>query len=150
MPQANRDPFVGFHFIIDFGAKCKGMFKECGGLGSEHEVVEHKFAGGVPTKMEGYQKLPGRLKWENISLKRGLTDNLEMWNWRQEIIKGKIKGARVDGTIMLLDHDGSIGAEWKVSQAWPSKVSGPQLNASGNDYAVEELTIVHEGVERMK
>ena len=65
-----QDPLVSFHYAIDVQGKIKGYFTECSGIGSEHEVIEHKVVdeGGHEIVM----KVPGRLKWENITLKRGI------------------------------------------------------------------------------
>jgi phage tail-like protein len=74
------DPLVGFHYAIEVEGKVSGYFTECSGIGSEHEVIEHKV---VDTKgREQIMKIPGRLKWENITLKRGITDNMDIWSWR--------------------------------------------------------------------
>jgi len=69
-----RDPLVGFHYAIEIQGVVSGYFTECIGIGSEHEVIEHKV---VDEKgREHIQKLPGRLKWENVTLRRGITDDL--------------------------------------------------------------------------
>jgi len=46
--------------------------------------------------------------------------------------------------------DGVALAKWSFTNAWPSKLSGPTLNATSNEVAVEEITIVHEGMTREK
>ena len=78
--MAREDPLVGFHFGIDMQGKIEGFFTECSGLGSEHEVIEHKV---VKEGKEIVMKIPGRLKWENIVLKRGIMKNMDIWNWRK-------------------------------------------------------------------
>ncbi len=72
-----EDPLVGFHFAVDLQGTIKGYFTECSGLGSEHEVIEHKVI--TEKGQEVVLKMPGRLKWENITLKRGITSNMD---WR--------------------------------------------------------------------
>ena len=142
------DPMVGYQFAIDFGKKVTGYFTECNGLESETEVVEHKVVG--PRGQPIIQKLPGRLKYGNITLKRGITADMEIWTWRQLVEQGKIKDARVPGSIVMYDYNYEEVARWQVANAWPSKVSGPQFKADGNEFGVEELTIVHEGFTRTK
>ena len=124
------------------------VFRECSGIGSESEVVEYK-----GTKQEDYhtiQAIPGRLKWMKINLKRGITDTLEAWTWRKMVEEGNVEGARASGTIVMVNQNGDPVAEWTFDRAWPSKISGPQLNSGQNDVGVEELEIVHEGLRRLR
>ncbi len=142
------DPLVSVNFYVDVGGKVTGMFKECSGLGSESDVVEHKVVtkGGIPTTM----KVPGTLKWQNVVLKRGVTNDMEIWNWRKQVEDGKVEGARKDGSITMYNQAMKEVARWNFVSAWPIKVSGPSLNAGTNEIAVEELTISHEGMKRVK
>ncbi len=122
-------------------------FRECSGLGSETEVVENKGAKGIQV----YEKTSGRLTWDNITLKRGMTDSIALWNWRKQIQEGNIDSARKNGSIVIYDTQAKTKtATWHIEGAWPSKLSGPTLNATSNDVAVEELVLVHEGCYREK
>jgi phage tail-like protein len=141
------DPMVSCYFSLDVG-KVSGFFTECSGLGSETEVVAHKVMG--PGNQEIVRKIPGRLKWGDITLKRGITANLDMWTWRKLVEDGDVSGARLNGTIRMHDQEGSVVAEWQFEKGWPSKISGPSLKSDGNDIGVEELTIVHEYIKRTK
>ena len=58
--------------------------------------------------------------------------------------------ARKSGSIVLFDQANSEVARWNFVDAWPSKVTGPQAKADGNEVAIEELTLAHEGLERVK
>jgi phage tail-like protein len=82
--------------------------------------------------------------------KRGITADMQIWTWRQKVEEGKIKDARYTGSIVMYDYNFEEVARWKVMNAWPSKVSGPQFKSDGNEYGVEELTLVHEGFTRTK
>ncbi len=143
------DPLVSPNFYLDVGGEVTGLFKECSGIGSESEVVEHKAVdkGGVPVVL----KIPGPLKWQNVVLKRGVTDDMEIWKWRQKVEEGNVKDARRDCSIVMYDQvTQKEVARWNFLNAWPVKVSGPSLNAGTNEIAVEELTIAHEGLKRTK
>lgn len=141
------DPIVSFNFEIQFGP-LNGYFTEVSGLGSEHEVTEHKIVGKGGDK-EAIRKIPGRLKWGDITLKRGVTSNMDIWQWRKMIEDGKINEARINGSIMMYDNSGVLVAQWDVVAAWPSKLSGPSLNSESSAVGVEEVTIVHEGIMRV-
>lgn len=143
-----EDPLVGFHFGVDISGAVKGYFTECSGLGSEHEVIEHKV---ISEKgQEVVLKLPGRLKWENIVLKRGITGNMDMWTWRKQVEDGDLEGARRNGSIVMYDSKLQEVARWDFERGWPLKVTGPQPKADSNEIGVEELTIAHEYIKRKK
>lgn len=146
MPD-REDPLVGFHFAVDIQGVVTGYFTECSGLGSEHEVVEHKVV--TETGQEVMLKLPGRLKWDNITLKRGITSNLDIWDWRKQVEDGGVAGARRDGSIVMYDQELNEVARWNFERAWPLKVSGPSPKADSNEIGIEELTIAHEYITRV-
>jgi phage tail-like protein len=148
MASRNTDPLVGFHFRLDVSGAVTGFFTEVGGLGSETEIIEHKVVSDSGTDF--VQKIPGRLKWGDISLKRGITDIMDMWNWRKMVEDGDITGARKNGSIMMMNQSLEIIAQWDFVNGWPSKVTGPQLQSDSNAFGVEEMTIVHEGITRVK
>jgi len=142
------DPLIAFQFGIDVGGNITGYFSECNGLGSENEIVEHKVIDKDGHEL--IQKIPGRLKWNDITLKRGITDNLQIWEWRDKVVNGKMKDARTNCSIIMFDRDYVPAAQWDLVNAWPSKVTGPELKSDSNDFAVEELVLVHEGMKRVK
>jgi len=148
MPQRETDPLVGFHFSLEVSGKVTGYFTEIGGLGSETEVVEHKVV--TDTGVDFVQKIPGRLKWGDITLKRGVTAIKDVWDWRQLVVNGDVSAARANGSIIMFDTNGTAVAQWDFTNGWPSKVSGPSLTSDAGAYVVEEMTIVHEGITRLK
>jgi phage tail-like protein len=143
-----EDPLLGFNFMLELEGALAGYFTECSGIGSEHEIVEQK----VVDKQghEIVRKIPGRMKWQDISLKRGITSDLKIWEWRDQLVQGKSKDARKNITITMLSRDYQPVAVWHFANAWPSKVTGPNLKSDSNEFGVEELTIVHEGMYREK
>ena len=143
---AASDPLVGAYFSIEVGS-VTGYFTEVSGLGSETEVVEHKIMG--PGNIEVVRKIPSRLKWGDITLKRGITMNLDMWDWRKQVEDGDVSGSRQNGSIYMHDQEGAIVAQWDFTDGWPSKISGPSLGSDKNEIAIEELTIVHEYITRV-
>jgi phage tail-like protein len=141
------DPLVSFHFAIDFG-KVTGYFSEVSGIGSETEVTDVKVtdAKGRPV----IRKIPGRLKWGEITLKRGITSNMDFYQWRKQVEDGLVDAARTDCSIIMYDQAGKEIARWNVFKAWPSKISGPSIKSDSSEVGVEELTLVHEGIMRAK
>jgi phage tail-like protein len=147
MAARPTDPLIGFHFKIDVSGKVSGFFTEVSGLGSETEVVEHKVV--TENTLDVVQKIPGRLKWGDITLKRGITAVMDFWAWRKMVEDGDIAGARANGSVMMYDQSLNLVAQWDFVNGWPSKCTGPQIQSDSNSFGVEELTIVHEGIVRV-
>ena len=142
-----REPRPASFFRLTLGGKeSVGVFKEASGFDSETEVIEHKAidANGRPHT----RKVAGGIKWSNITLKRGVDEQHEIWKWRDTVIKQGADKARVDGTIELLDISGDPIATYQFKQGWPIKYVAATLDASTNNVALEELHIAHEGFTR--
>jgi phage tail-like protein len=139
------DPLVGFQFALEFN-DMTGYFTEVSGIGSENAVTTHKV---VTTEgKELTLQIPGRIEWGEITLKRGLTTNIQFWDWREMVVMGDIGGARRNCTITMFDREYNPVVTWTINNAWPSKLSGPNIASDSNDFTIEELTLVHEGLYR--
>jgi phage tail-like protein len=148
MPSTREDPLVGFTFSVEIDGIQSAFFSECSGLGSEHEVVLHK---AVDSKgKEVFMAQPGKMKWLPITLKRGITSDMAMWEWRKKVEQGDLKGARKTGSIVMYDQALKEVARYNFENGWPSKLSGSGLSASGAEVAIEEIVIQHEFLERTK
>ena len=144
--QQNRNnPNERVVAVLDVG-DLQAAFVEVSGIGSESEVLDFRDGGQSEQKV---LKIPGRLKWQDITLKRGLTSDLELWKWRKMVEDGG-EGFRKNGSLTLLNRNRQSVAQWDFKNAWPSKISGPQRKADGNDVSTEEITIVHEFIERVR
>jgi phage tail-like protein len=141
------DPLIGFNFALDLQGTITGYFTECSGIGSEHEIVEHKVV--TDKGVEVVQKIPGRLKWQDVTLKRGITQDMQIWDWRAIVEKGEVVKARKTCSIVMFDRNYKEVARWNFENAWPSKVTGPSVKADSNEFGVEEVTLVHEGMTRV-
>ncbi len=141
-----EDPLLGFNFLLELDDAVAGYFTECSGVGSENEIIEHKVVD--KSGHELVRKIPGRLKWQDISLKRGISSDLQIWQWREKVVLGSMSDARKSVTITMMDRKYEPIAKWHFTNAWPSKVSGPSFKSDDNSFGVEEVTIVHEGMYR--
>lgn len=145
--MAGRDPLAGFQYAVEVQGVVSGYFTECSGLGSEHEIIEHKIVN--EKGKEVIQKIPGRMKWQDITLKRGITDSMDIWDWRKKVEDGEVESARSNGSIVMFDQHLSEVARWNFENGWPTKVTGPSMKSDANEIGVEELTITHEGMWRV-
>ena len=134
-------PLAVFHFQVDWGGTKLG-FSEVTGLNVEVQPIEYR--DGLSPEYSP-MKMPGMKKYGNITLKRGVFkgDN-EFYDWLNSVKLNKIE--RRDITISLLDEDHNPLVVWTVVNAWPSKVTFPDMKATGNEVAVEQLELVHEGI----
>jgi len=140
--MARVDPYKNFRFLVELDGVVQAGFSECSGFGSEVEVVEYREGGDVQT----VRKLTGKTTFPDISLKWGLTDSRELYDWHLAAVNGEME--RKNGSIILQDDVGEEKVRWNFFQAWPSKWTGPSLSSTGNEVAVEELTVACERVER--
>jgi len=143
-----ENPLVAFKFGLEIEGKLSGMFTNVSGIGSETEVVTQKVT-NPDTGETIIQQIPGRLTWTPITLKRGVTSSVDIWEWRQSVVEGDIDGARTNCSIIAYSQDNSEIARWNLENAWPSKVVGPEMDSGSTTYMMEDVTIVHEGLERV-
>jgi len=136
-------PTPKFSFVVDIdGVATSVLFQEVTGLESETQPIEYR-RGTSPSFAT--VKMPGLRKSGNVTLKRGVFkgDN-RFFDWFDSIKRNSAKRSTV--TIKLLDESGKPTMTWKLANAWPTKVSSSDLNASGNDVAIESIELAHEGL----
>jgi phage tail-like protein len=139
-----EDALAGYSFSVEIDGVSIAQFREISGLSAEIQVIEHR-----ENKVKGLpimKKLPGARKFGDLTLKRGRTDNQELWKWLKKVQDGDIDGARAHASIVLYDYKHGETSRWNITNAWPSKVSIGSLQAGGNDVLLEECVITHEGV----
>jgi len=141
-----KDPYKNFRFLLEIDGIAQAGFSEVTVPDSTSDVTEYR-EGNEPITP---RKLPGLTKYGNITLKWGMTDSLEIYNWRKQVEDGKIKDARKNVAVILWGDEGEPVGRWEFSQAWPIKYDGPDLNAKGNEVAIETLEIAHEKVIRVQ
>lgn len=134
-------PIPKFHFLVDWAGTNLG-FTEVTGLGVETEVIEYR-SGASPEYQS--QKMPGRQKFSNVTLKRGTFEgDNEFFEWWQTVALNTIE--RRDITIKLLNENHEPLVVWSLRNAWPTKVQGADLKSDANEVAIETIELVHEGL----
>lgn len=140
-----KDPYRNFRFLLEIDGIVQAGFTEVTVPDTSTDVVEYREGNEEPH----LRKLSGLNKFANIALKSGTTDSMELFNWRKLVMQGKIKDARRNIAVIVKDEEGNPGARWEFENAWPSKYDPPDMNAKGNDVAIETMELVHEGMKRV-
>jgi len=144
MPR--NDPLRNFRFRLEIDGLQAAAFAEAAIGETTTDAIDYR-EGTDPTHV---RKLSGLTKFGNITLKRGITDSLEIYNWHKEIMAGQIQSNRKQVAIVVIDEAGADKARFVVSEAWPSKYDPSDLNAKGNEVFIELLELVNEGIERVQ
>lgn len=144
MAGQRKDPLRNFRFRVEIDGIQQAGFSDVSGFDATIDVIDYR-EGSDPTHV---RKLPGLTKYGNITLKWGITDSLDIYNWHKLAIDGDIQRKNI--SIIAMDEKGDDKARWDIVNAWPTKYDPPDFTAKGNDVAIETLEIVHEGVTRVK
>ena len=134
-------PLPKFHFQVQWGGTKIG-FTEVTGLEVTTEKIEYRDGA---SKEYHKVRMPGMQTFGDLTLKRGVFagDN-EFYDWWNTVALNTVE--RRDITISLLNESHEPVVVWKVKKAWPTKVTSTDLNASGNETAIETLMLTHEGL----
>jgi phage tail-like protein len=142
-----KDPFQNYRFRVEIDSVTQAGFSEVIMPESINEVIEVREGTEATSNV---RKQSGRVSYTNLILKWGLTASMELYNWRKMIEQGKINQSRRNISVVLLDEEFNEAARWQFSNAWPSKYKAPDMNADGNEVAIETLEIVFESMQRVK
>lgn len=135
-------PYSNLRFSVEIDGLTWAGFSEVTGLSIEIDVEEY-LEGGVN---EFVHKLPKTVKFQNITLKKGLIQSYKMWDWIQEVAEGSISPQNC--RIILMDQDGNTICYWAVANAFPVKWTGSDLKATGGEIFMESLELAHQGIQR--
>jgi len=138
-------PLPKFHFQVKWDTQVMS-FQEVSGLEIQSEEITYRSG---DSKQFSVIKMPGLTKYGNVTMKRGLfKGDYKFWDWIAEIKMNTIK--RLPIVISVLDETGEVAMSWTLTNAWPTKVSGTDLKADGNEVAIETIEIAHEGLSKTK
>jgi len=146
MPDNRNDPYRNFRFRLEIDGIDEAGFSEVTIPDVDIESIEYRNGNEINT----VRKLPGLAKYSNITLKKGITNSTVLYDWVNMVEIGKISKARKNIAIILMNEEGEDVNRWEFTNAWAKKYKAPDLNAKGNEVAIETLEIVHEGMKRVK
>ena len=139
--STNLWPIPKFKFKVQWD-DVEIAFQEVSGLDVEAQPIEYRH-GNSP----GYSvlKMPGLKKYSDVTMKKGVFkgDN-KFWDWFNQINMNTI--ARKSVTITLLTEGDTVAMVWKLTNAFPTKITSTDLKSQGNEAAIETIVIAHEGL----
>jgi phage tail-like protein len=139
------DPYRNFRFKVELDGIESAAFSEATIPDSTTDPVDYR-EGTDPTHQK---KLSGLTKYGNVTLKKVITDNLELYDWRKQIEALGAVSNRKNISLILVDEEGNDKSRWDIVEAWPTKYDPSDFSAKGNEVLIETLEIVHEGITRV-
>ncbi|ARA94275.1 MAG: phage tail protein [Bacteroidetes bacterium] len=144
MATFRERPYSQFNFIVEIDGLDRAGFQEVSGLGMEINVAEYREGNeldNAPRKITGLYKVP------DVTLKRGVIGALDLYEWLNEVRNGSQDALRSVSIQMLSEDRATVAMAWQLSNARPMKYTGPTLNGTGTDVAVEELVLACERID---
>ena len=146
--MARQDPLRKFRFRLEIDGLQQAAFSEVtiGDLASD--PIEYR-EGDEPTTV---RKLSGLTKYANVTLKWGITDSVELAEWHQQIAGSATPLEQIRKTVVIRvqDEAGADRAAFEITRAWPCKYDPTDLNATGNEVAIDSLELCNEGIRRIQ
>ena len=141
-------PFTAFNFEVklvitgerasDFSNPLvQGEFAECDGLEMTMEPKKIREGGNNTTQIN----LVGPVSYGNLTLKRGMTPNFDLWRWFQLAMGGPTRGLRASGTVVMKSAAHQAVVAFDLTECLPLKLKGPSLNAKDGQVAIEEFQL---------
>jgi len=144
--MARKDPLRNFRFRLEIDGIQQAGFSEVTVADTTTDVIDYREGNEPPH----FRKLSGLTKYANITLKWGVTDSMELYNWHAKVVElgSGGEGVRKKVTVVVLDEAGKDAARFVVTNAWPVKYTPGALTGKGNDVMIETLEFANEGIER--
>lgn len=140
------DPYRNFRFRVVIDGIQVASFADATIPDTSSDAVDYREGTDAPHS----RKLSGQTKFGNVSLKKGLSDNMDLYNWRKAIEQKGALANRKSLSLILIDEEGNDKAQWDIVEAWPIKYDVSPFSAKGNEVSIETLELVHEGITRVK
>ena len=152
-PTPRKNPYAAFNFKVALDGETAtdfAGFMEISGLDSENAVIEYREGADQIAGSGAYlSKQPGLEHYSPVTMRRGMTDNLTLWTDLRQSVRNATNTPKTL-TVTLQDENHKPVRSWTLTNAWVSKMSGPSLNAKGNEIAIESIEVVYDRLEDIK
>ncbi len=146
MPGERNDPYRNFKFRVEIEGIQVAGFADATIPDSTTKSVDYREGTDLPHQ----RKLSGLTEYASITLKKGITDSMDLYNWKKQVEDFGAINARKSISLILIDEEGNDKAQWNILEAWPTKYDPSDFSAKANDVVIETFEILHEGVTRTK
>jgi phage tail-like protein len=137
------DPEGNYIFALEIDGIEVAQFLECAGIKSTTDVFELQ-EGGMNSRVH---KLPGQARWDNLQLRYGVTRDVSLLKWRDEILQDKFAAdKRRNGSIVVKNNQMMVVRRYNFVGAWPVSWEGPSFSSSGAELAIEMIELAHHGI----
>lgn len=148
MRDASGRALLGNRFILEIDAVQMGVFQECTGLGMSLDIEAIEEGGNN----HFVHQAPGRMRWNNITLKRGVVSDSSFFEWISRCSGEGYAAAgnrleRSTGAVTAVDEQGTRVVTWTFLDCLPVRWTGPTFGASKGEALAEELEIAHHGIK---
>jgi phage tail-like protein len=145
--MARQDPLRNFRYRLEIDGIEQAGFAEVAVGDLSTDPIEYREGDEITT----VRKLNGLNKYANVTLKWGITDSMELANWHQLVVDDStaLDDARRTVVIRVQNEAGEDKAAFEVTKAWPCKYDPSDLNAKGNEVAIDALELCNEGIKRI-
>lgn len=142
MATKRLDPYNGYNFTVEVGGVQIAGFRSVSGLETTISSLTYREGGDASLSQ---RPMPGMVTYSNITLSRGVTSDRTLFDWHQGFVQGA--GTKQNVSIILCDNARNPKIRWNLSKCWPTRWTGPSLDATGDAIAIESLELAHEGIE---
>lgn len=142
-------PFTAFNFLVEVqvsginGKLASAAFSECDGLEMTMEVKTIREGG----RNSGPVHMIGPVGYAQLTLKRGMTSNVDLWRWFERTNGRGNGGLRGVAEVITLAADGKEQLRFRLGGCLPVKLKAAALNAKDGQIAIEEMQVAYESLE---
>ena len=142
MPEARRDPYLNFNFLVEIDGVTVAGFAEADLPEARIEMETYREGS---ERINSGRRLPAGVLFGPLVLRRGFDGDRTLFQWWRDVADGNVERRNV--VIVLRDQSGREVARWNFRDGLPTKYTGPSLNAKGNNVAIESLELAVEDME---
>ena len=139
------EPLTAARFELTIDGHSLAVFSELVGISSAVDIENVRLDTNRKHKLK---KLPGKRTPPTVTLKRGMTRNIELAAWHELVVLGDV-AARKNVTLTMYDVTGDPVVRYHLTNAWPSKLEIGALKAGASSALTETVTLVAEFIPRV-
>lgn len=147
--MASYYPPTGFHFSVTIEGLTSGprdiSFREVSGINASVGEFTHNEGG----ENRFVHRLPDRVTYEKLTLKRGMLMGSELIGWFKDAVETFQFDPR-EVLVTLLNNEHEPLEAWSFVNAYPVKWSVGSFNAEQNEVVVETIDLTFQYFKRME